>query len=150
MNPNYIHTITLYNCLKAKDNQERKDIWQKRVLQNCFFKAESIVIQNGTAMSQSGASSAARSNAYTVRIPENERYMPYPRWKTLPEEERGNYFTVSEGDIVVCGECTDEITGRDGNTAAQVMLRNKPDAFKVTSFADNTRYIFGKHYRIGG
>lgn len=150
MNPNYIHTITLYNCLKGKDNKEKKDVWYKTVLENCFFKTESIVIQNGTAMSQSGPSSASRSNVYTVRIPENEKYIPYSRWKLLPEEERKNHFTVSEGDIVVYGKCAEEITGKDENTAAQVMLRNKPDAFKVTSFSDNTRHAFGKHYRIGG
>ena len=28
MNPNYNATITLYNCLRAKDNPGKKDVWK--------------------------------------------------------------------------------------------------------------------------
>ena len=40
VNPNYKETITIYNCLKAEDNPEKKDIWCRHVLQNCFYKNE--------------------------------------------------------------------------------------------------------------
>lgn len=150
MNPNYRHTITLYNCLMAKDNQEDRDVWIRTVLQDCFYKAESITIQNGTALSPSGAYSTSKANTYTVRIPENKRYLPYSAWAGLEETERKERFTVSEGDIVVYGECSDVISGLSGSTATEVLLKNKPNAFMVTAFADNTIHMFGKHYRLGG
>ena len=34
----------------------------------------------------------------------------------------------------------DEITGVSGQTAAQVLNRHKPNAFKVTAFSDNTSF----------
>jgi len=140
MNSNYCQKITLYYCLKAKDNPEKKDRWQKIVLDRCFYKAGSSVFQNSVEMS--------RVNTYTVRIPEDTRYLPYGEWRELPEEERVRYFTVSEGDLVVKGDCPDEITETD--PAVKVLLRRKPDAFTVRSFSDNTVHPLGKHYRLGG
>lgn len=139
LNPNYNAVITLYNCLHAKDNPGKKDIWKKTVLQSCFFKASTAVSQNGTE--------ATVSNVYTARIPQSEEYMSYAEWAAAGGSAG---FTVSEGDIVVLGECPDDITGESPNTASQVLARNKPDAFKVTAFSDNTRHIAGKHYRLGG
>lgn len=142
MNPNYCHTITLYNCLKARDNPDKKDVWIRTVLYDCFYKASTMQVQNGTE--------AAMTNTYTVRIPESQAYLPYHRWKSLPAAARRGYFTVSENDIVIHGECFENITGEGGNTAPQLMQRYKPDAFKVTSFSDNTAHRMGKHYRLGG
>lgn len=142
MNPNYTHTITLYNCLKAADGPNKKEKWYRHVLDRCFYKAVINTIQNGTQASQ--------SNTYTVRIPEDKRYLSYAQWIMLPEAERADYFTASSGDIVIQGECPDEITGATGQAAVQVLNRNKPDAFKVTAFADNTFCRLGKHYRLGG
>ena len=139
LNPNYNAVITLYNCLHAKDSPEKKDIWKKTVLQDCFFKASTAVSQNGTE--------AVVSNIYVARIPQSEKYMPYAGWAAAGGEAG---FTVSEGDIVVLGECTDEISGESPDTAAQVLSRNKPNAFRITAFSDNTRHIAGKHYRLGG
>lgn len=57
---------------------------------------------------------------------------------------------MSQGDIVIYGECTEEITGVSGQTAAQILNRYKPNAFKVTASADNTKFPVAKHYRLGG
>lgn len=140
MNPNYCHTITLYNCLKARDNPDKKDVWIRTVLYDCFYKASTSQIWNGTE--------ASMVNTYTVRIPESHEYLPYHSWSEL--DERAGYFTVSEGDIVVYGECLEEITGNSGNTAPQLLLKYKPDAFKIASFSDNTAHRMAKHYRLGG
>lgn len=142
MNPNYCHTITLYNCLRARDNPDKKDVWSRTVLQDCFYKASTLQVQNGTE--------ASMTNTYTVRIPQDSKYLPYHKWKGVPLEARGEYFTVSEGDLVIYGECEEVITGDTGNTAPQLLLKYRPDAFKVTSFADNTAHCMAKHYRLGG
>ena len=85
------------------------------------------MVQNDTEASQ--------TNTYTVRI---------------PLEAAGSDFSASPGDVVVLGECADEITGKSPNTAAEVLRRNKPNAFLVSAYSDNTAYRMAKHYSLGG
>ncbi len=138
MNQNYIHTITLYNRIQAADSKDKKEHWKRTVLHNCFWKSVINTGFNGTQ--------ASVQNTHVVRIPQNNRYLPYSEYKTKPEE----FFTVSQGDIVIYGECPEEITGESGQTSAQVLNRYKPEAFKVTAFSDNTKFPIAKHYRLGG
>lgn len=143
MNPNYNQTITIYNCFRGADNPAgRKDIWQRTVLQNCFYK--NVI---GQATSGNGI---RMENAYTVRIPVSDVYLPYHEWIKLSDEKRASYFTCSLRDIVVRGECSEVITGTSPCTAAELVSKNKPDAFVVTAFSDNTSHRCGKHYRLGG
>ena len=107
--------------------RDRDGAWERTVLRNCFWKAGIAITQDGTNVRQ--------VNTYTVRI---------------PLEEAGTGFLVSVNDIVVLGECTDTITGKTPNTATEVLLRNKPQAFRITAFSDNTSHRVGKHYRLGG
>ena len=127
MNPNYVHTVTLYHKIPAAEAEDKKEHWAKTVFHNCFWKS---VINTGFNETQ-----VSVQNTYTVRI---------------PLESCIGEFQAAAGDIVICGECQDEITGTSGQTAAQVLNRNKPDAFKVTAFSDNTAFSMGKHYRLGG
>ena len=120
MNPNYIHTITLYR--KGQDGA-----WTRTVLHNCFWRSEITISQNDTK--------ETKINTYAVRIPQKEACAG---------------FKVSSGDLVVHGECQDQITGKSPDTASELLQRNKPDAFKVTAFSDNTSHRLGKHYRLGG
>lgn len=144
MNPNYNQVITIFNCFRAEDNPDsKKDIWQKTVLRNCFYK-------NVIGRAEYADKNPKMDNVYTVRIPVSEQYRPYREWIRLPEEERREFYTCSQKDVVVKGECSDEITGEVPNTASQVLSRNKPDAFVVTAFSDNTSHRTAKHYRLGG
>lgn len=136
MNPNYVYTITLYNCIKAKDSGTTKDIWRKTILKDCFYKAGVTIVQNGDAVS--------KANTYTVRIPEDIRFLRYPNYCKDPE----GHFTASTGDIVILGECSDEIT--DDLPAVKMLIRHKPDAFMVSAFSDNTGHFAGRHYKLGG
>ena len=138
MNQNYVYTITLYNRIRATDNVNKKDQWKKTVLPNCFWKS---VISTGFSETQANV-----QNTYVVRIPQDDRYLPYPEYVKYPEGR----FTVSQDDIVILGECMEEITGEAGQTATQIMNKYKPNAFKVTAFSDNTAFRIAKHYRLGG
>lgn len=142
MNPNYKHTITVYNCLRGKDNPTKKDIWQKTILHNCFYKNVIGRVEDGKT--------SRMSNVYTARIPESGQYLPYDEWVKKSEDERKQYFTFSLDDIVLNGECQEEITGSSPNTAAELLKRHKPEAFVITAFSDNTSHIYAKHYRVGG
>ena len=53
MNPNYIHTITVFRKIGGA--------WERTVLHDCFWKSNIALTQNGVEASQ--------TNTYTVRIP---------------------------------------------------------------------------------
>ena len=142
MNPNYNQTITVFNCLKATDNPTKKDIWQKTILHDCFFKSVIGKVEEGKT--------ARMSNVYTVRVPKSESYLPYNEWSKIPKDGRESFFTFRTDDIVVKGECLDNISGKSPDTAAEVLKRNKPDAFVITAISDNTSHPCKKHYRVGG
>lgn len=125
MNPNYVHTITLYHKIPVAE--DKKEHWTKSVFHNCFWKSVVNTGFNGTQ--------ASVQNTYVTRI---------------PKESCSKVLSVLQGDIVILGECQEEITGVSGQTAAQVLNRNKPNAFKVTAFSDNTSFPVDKHYRLGG
>ena len=138
MNRNYISTITLYSRVMASFTEDRKEKWIRTVIHNCFWKS-----QIKTGFSDTAAIS---QNVYTVRIPEDGRYRPYAEFVRNP----GGCFSISQGDIVILGECQERITGESGHTAAQHLNRYKPNAFQVTAFSDNTTFPVAKHYRLGG
>lgn len=120
MNPNYVHTVTLYH---KKDD----GTYKRSVHKNCFWKAEIAKVQTGTDVSQ--------ANTYTVRI---------------PESEIGRGFEAAPGDMVILGTVKDTISNTAGFRAAEVLTRYKPNAFKVTAASDNTSHLMDKHYRLGG
>lgn len=138
ISPGYVHTLTLYNRIRAADTPDRKERWIRTVFHNCFWKSQ---IQTG--FRDTGVSS---QNVYVVRIPEDARYLPYAEFVKQPIGR----FTFSQGDLVVLGECKEEITGETGHTMTQVLNRYRPDAFQITAFADNTSFPVARHYRLGG
>lgn len=141
-NANYTHTITLYNCLRGSDSPDKREKWYRHIINSCFYKCTLTDVQNGTQIT--------KSSTYTVRVPETTKYRPYHEWKNFSDDERQQYFTISDGDIIVYGECMEDIEGTQGKTAAQVLIKNKPDAFKITAISNNTGSRFAKHYRLGG
>jgi len=142
LNPNYDKTITLWNCLKAVDNPDGNvDVWCKTVLTDCFFKVVTSQVNSGYNTQMSGA--------FTVRIPKSDKYLPYAQWVAKPALQRASYFTMRNDDIVILGTSADTITNASPNTAAQILAKNKPNAFKVTACSDNSGSLQG-HYRLGG
>lgn len=127
MNPNYNQTITVYS--KSKDVQG-KDAWTRQVFQDCFFKASTGIAPGGNSGT---AVNLYPKNVYVARIP----------------EEAGKVL-LHEGDIIVRGIVEDEVTSKSPNTAAELLKRYQPDAFRVTSFSDNTNFPVDGHYRAGG
>lgn len=122
MNPNYNQTITIYS--KSKD-AAGKDVWTRQVLQDCFFKAVTGTVPSGNTLNS--------KNVYVARIPAGH-----------------GYVSLHEGDIIVKGMVEHEITSKSPNTATELLKRYQPDAFRVTSFSDNTNFPVDKHYRAGG
>lgn len=121
MNPNYVHTITVYR-------RQPDGTYIRNVIEECSWKAGTAVVQRGTE--------ASVQNTYTVRIPVDK----------APE----GFAVTLNNDMVILGECLEDVSSAAGFRAAEILNRNKPDAFKVTAFADNTAHLMDKHYRLGG
>lgn len=107
--------------------RKQSGAWVKTVLHNCFWKSKIESVQNGTEVN--------KVNTYTARI---------------PLQSAGEGFVVRNGDVAVLGECLDEIKMKSPDTATEVLNRNKPNAFAVTAYTDNTSHLMDKHYRLGG
>lgn len=142
MNPNYIHTITVYNRIRPQDSKAKRDIWYRSVLQNCFWQCKTKDQQ------MAGSTRMTPENTFVVRIPQyspqNPDYLPYRKWIQSPD---GN-FTLAKGDIIVHGECEDMISPEF--PATELLKKYAEDAFVITAAADNTGCLFEKHYRAGG
>lgn len=102
-----------------------KGEWKRRVLENCFFKAATGTIASGNTLNS--------QNVYVARIPEQE----------IP-------LSFKTGDLIIKGAVKEVITDKSPNTATEILKKYQPNAFRVTSFSDNTNFPVDKHYRAGG
>lgn len=128
-------TVTVYNKLSGKDSATRKDVWYRRVLNDCSFTSETVRNVSGTTVSV--------GNAFVCRIPENPDYLPYNEWRENPD----GHFTLNVGDYVFFGEIDEFITPE---TLQTIYQRYKDRAFQVRGFKDNTGCGRLKHYRLDG
>lgn len=138
-NANYTDTVTIYNCYKGKDNGTGKDIWFKTVLERCFFKSSEVQNVSGTTLE--------KASSYTCRISFIEKYLPYAEWSKL--SDKTGFFTASTNDLVILGTIADNITNVTPNTTVEILMKYKPDAFKIMTVSDNSKY-HGAHIKVGG
>lgn len=122
----YDSTVTLLNRLDAKDSALNQDAYYKTVLHDCMWNDSSTrtVGSDGTV---------SLSTTHQVQIPEMEYYLPYREWKK--PENRDTHFTVKEGDYVILGEVTEDVTPSNYRS---VVKSYEPQAFQVQSFQDCT------------
>lgn len=92
-------TLTVYN--KFDDPQTKMVKWYRTTLTNCFWRCvEEKFIVNGTVVN---------ANVTVCRIPKNENFMERYLWEQLSDDDRAKHFTLSIGDMIVCGEVDDDI-----------------------------------------
>lgn len=92
-------TITIYN--KFEDKQTNVVTWFRTVVTDCFWtlSGTKVTIGNVTLDSKSAL----------CRIPKDTRFLEKKDWVKVPNDQMQNYFTLSQGDIIVKGEVDDEI-----------------------------------------
>jgi hypothetical protein len=134
IDPTFIDTITLYN--HYTDNSDKpKHKWGRIVLKNCYFGK--VTGKNSTNLALTDA------DAYVCRIPKSPFYV---------ELYQGNIntFSLAEGDVIVKGEVSDEISDTAGNRPADIIKRYSGNAFQVKNVSINTHLPFAQHYRASG
>lgn len=97
--PWWNQTITIYN--RHEDKQSNLITWYKTVVENCFWKDTGNKIQIGDT--------TIETNDIICRIPKDTRFLPNYEWELKPNDIKGNFFTISVGDIIALGDIEDEI-----------------------------------------
>jgi hypothetical protein len=119
--------ITIVNRLKGVDNDSGRDMFFKKVLDNCAWNSKEISTRNGNTITY--------SNGYEVHIPQAQEYtyFEYNIWKN--KENLDDCFTFSLDDYVILGEVEEEITP---NNITEVIDKYKPNAFQIRVYEDLT------------
>lgn len=137
-------TVTLYN--KNTDKITQIVTWYKTVITNCFWKNSNNRITVGEVELQ--------SNDVICRVPQNEKYLSKSQWVELPNDEKGNYFTLGKGDILIQGEIEDIIDEQvKGHRSTDLIAKYKElqGCIYIKQFSDNTGIgRVNPHYFISG
>lgn len=139
--------VTVYN--KYTDPLTGVVTWHRYVIDGgCFWqdRNEKIKIES--------AKLTITANGIICRIPENPNFRLKHIWVNIPNDEMGNYFTLSIGDIIVKGEVTDEIDEyTTGNRASDLLnkYKNLQGCMLIDELAINTGPGRGlPHYHARG
>lgn len=110
-------TITLYN--RYDDPQTDVVTWFRTVITDCFWKASGDKVSIGQV--------TLDSKSVLCRIPKDSKFMEKFDWVKLPNDQMGNYFTLGIGDIIVKGECLDEIDEyTQGKRSSELLDKYRP------------------------
>lgn len=124
-------TITVYN--KYTDSQTDVVMWYRTVLTDCFWKNVSDKLTIGQTVLE--------TNNIICRIPKDDKYLSKDKWILIPNDLRGNYFTLGVGDIIIKGEVDDIINEyQSGHRASDIIAKYKElqGCMEVTVSVDNT------------
>lgn len=142
-------TITIYN--KFIDPTTQRVSWYRNVVENCFWKNVNETYFVGTR----GISSLGiqlETKDVICRIPQDERFARKREWKEL--EDRTNYFTFDNGDIIVLGEVDDvidEYTQGQRSTDLVAKYKQYDECIEVSKYVINTDTgVTIPHYRVIG
>lgn len=137
-------TVTVYN--KYKDPQTQLVRWYRTVITDCFWKLAGNTVQVGDVMLD--------SKSIVCRISKDDRFLEKQEWINKPNDERGNYFTVAQGDIIVKGVCADEIdeyTRGHRSTDLLGKYREYQACMEITEYSNNTGIgRNNEHYFVRG
>lgn len=135
-------TVTIYN--KYTDPDTRIVTWYKTVLDNCFWR-------NVQDLNTSGNTSTD-TFSLICRIPKNSKFKPSGEW--LEDPNKNSYFTLTQGDIAVVGNCPDIIDEyQSGQRSSDLISKyHKSDScMEIKRVAYNTMSgMLNPHYCIRG
>lgn len=137
-------TVTVYN--RYEDPQTHVISWYRTVLTSCFYKSigENVKINNVEV----------DTNNILCRIPRKDNYMKPYMWIALPNDQKGDYFTLKQGDIIVEGSIDEDIDEYvEGHRSTDFVTKYKAlqGCLTIQEVGDNTGIGRGnEHYRVNG
>ena len=135
--------ITVYN--KYEDNTTQIVTWYRTNLSKCFWKNN---IQKVTLGQET-----LETNSIICRVPKNDAFMEKYLWLQLSDEEKSNYFTFGEGDIIIKGNVNDTIDEYiKGIRSSDLKIKYKDlGCLEVNNISVNTGEGVGmEHYLVRG
>lgn len=120
-------TITVINKLDAKDAALTADAYYKTELRG-VWSAKSVRTVLGTG-------DVAVATTVIMQFADTSNYLPYREWSKAANRE--SMWTLREGDHVVRGEVTEDIS--TATALKKAMAAHEPDAVQVQSVQDKTR-----------
>ena len=95
----YNQEVTILNKLKRTDSGTNKDVWYKTHLTGVgwYTNTDRTVNTSGVVV----------GTYKTVLIPFTGKYLKYKDWKI---SDKGNYYTMSNGDYIVLGNVDEDVT----------------------------------------
>lgn len=124
-------TVTVYN--KYIDAQTQLVRWYRHVITDCFWKLDGSTVRIGDV--------TLDSKSIICRIPKDESFLEKQDWIQLPNDQMKLYFTLAPGDIMVKGECMDEIDEYTSGHRSSDLLgkyRQYEACMEITDFTNNT------------
>ena len=137
-------TITVYN--RYTDPQTQITTWYRTVLTGCFWKYERSKVTVGQTVLE--------TNRTICRIPQNAKFLERHLWEQQFNDVMGDYFTLSQGDIIAKGEVTENIDEYSkGHRSTDFIAKYKAlqGCIEIDSVSINTKTgTNDKHYLVGG
>ena len=139
------YSITIYN--QFTDETTEVVTWQKTIIPSqCFWKhvTQEIVVNN----------TIVEHDTVICRFPEQPNFLSPYVWVTSDAEARAGKFTLQPKDIVVYGECDEEIDEYSRGHRSTDLLekyRKIQGCLEITSVSINTMSgMILPHYNVRG
>ena len=131
-------TVTLLNKLKRKDSTTNTDIWYKTILTDCVYKKTSLASVTGKTVGM--------GQQFTILIPFTGKYMPYSSWKNM--EDKTGFYTLSEQDVIILEEVTEEVTDK---TIVKIKNDYEPNTCDIRTIEQvQQRFNSNFEFRVSG
>lgn len=137
-------TVTIYN--KYEDKQTSVVTWFRHVVEGAFWKysGNKVVVGN----------TVLETKDIICRLRKDEAFLEKQDWLGIPNDLMSNYFTLSQGDIIVKGKVTDEIDEYvSGKRSSDLKKKYKglQGCIEVQEWSNNTGGGRGnEHYYVKG
>lgn len=137
-------TVTIYN--RYEDPQTNIVGWHRHVVHGAFWKAagDKIVIDKTVLDTEN----------ILCRLRKDSAFLEKSAWIEIPNDQMSNYFTLSQGDIIIKGEVTDEINEYvSGKRSTDIKKKYKDlqGCMEIKHWANNTGGGRGnEHYLAKG
>lgn len=137
-------TVTIYN--KYEDAQTNIVSWFRHVVTGAFWKySGNKVVVNNVVL---------ETKDIICRLRKDDTFLEKQDWIALPNDVMSNYFTLSQGDIIVKGEVDDEINEYvSGKRSSDLKKKYKAlqGCVEIQEWANNTGGGRGnEHYYVKG
>lgn len=137
-------TVTIYN--RYEDQQTNLVSWYRHVVEGVFWKYSGNKVFVGNTVLE--------TKDIICRLRKDDRFLEKQEWINIPNDLMTNYFTLSQGDIIVKGIVEDEIdeyvSGKRSSDLKK-KYKNLQGCIEIQEWANNTGGGRGnEHYYVKG